>query len=62
MDMPRMKKMFSLTLDPELMGRFEAWIAEQQYPPAKNAVIARLLMKFLDEEDARKVKKSAGAK
>lgn len=50
-DMARKKQMVSLTLDPELVERLKAWIARQDFPPAQNAVIAKAVEKFLDEND-----------
>jgi len=47
--MARIKKMVSLTLEPELLERLKAWIARQEYPPAQNAVITKALEKYLDE-------------
>ena len=51
MDMARKKKMVTLTLDPELVARLEAWLERQEFPPAKNAVIEAALRKWLDERD-----------
>lgn len=49
--MARKKQMVTLTLDPELVERLKAWIAKQDFPPAQNAVIAKSVEKFLDEND-----------
>jgi hypothetical protein len=49
MDMARKKQMVTLTLDPELVERLKAWIARQDFPPAQNAVVAKAIEKFLDE-------------
>lgn len=49
--MARKKQMVTLTLDPELVERLKAWIAKQDFPPAQNAVIAKAVEKFLDEND-----------
>lgn len=50
--MARKKKMVTLTLDPELVAELEAWIAKQEFPPAKNAVIEAALRAFFrDKKD-----------
>ena len=51
MDMARKKKMVTLTLDPELVERLEAWLAKQEFPPAKNAVIEAALIRWLDDRE-----------
>lgn len=51
MDMARNKKMVTLTLSPEIIERLEKWMANQEFPPAKNAVIEAALKAFLDERD-----------
>lgn len=51
MDMARKKKMVTLTLDPELVERLEAWIKGQDFPPAKNAVIEAALKAWLDGKE-----------
>lgn len=45
--------MVTLTLDPELVERLEAWIARQEFPPAKNVVVARALEQYLDEAESK---------
>lgn len=50
MDMARNKKMVTLTLEPETVARLEAWIAAQDFPPAKNAVVEAALKAWLDEK------------
>jgi hypothetical protein len=66
MDMARKKQMITLTLDPELVERLKAWIARQEFPPAQNAVIAKAIERFLDENEpadrsSRKSKQGASA-
>lgn len=51
MDMTRKKKMVTLTFDPELVLRLEAYISAQEFPPNKNAVIALALTQWLDGKD-----------
>lgn len=51
MDMTRKKKMVSLTLEPELIARLDAWLAKQEFPPHKNTVIAAALSDWLDKRD-----------
>lgn len=41
--------MVTLTIDPALLERLERWIASQEFPPPKNAVIEMALKVFLDE-------------
>lgn len=54
MDMARAKKMVTMTLDPKLVERLDEWIAQQQFPPARNAVIEAAVTKFLDEVQGKK--------
>jgi hypothetical protein len=66
MDMARKKQMVTLTLDPELIERLKAWIGRQEFPPAQNAVIAKAIERFLDDNEAadkasRKSKQDASA-
>lgn len=49
MDMARKKKMVTMTLEPDLVDRLEQWIAAQDFPPAKNAVVEVALKEFLDD-------------
>lgn len=51
MEMARNKKMVTLTFDPELIERLEAWLKRQEFPPAKNAVLEAALKAWLDERD-----------
>ena len=51
MDMARKKKMVTLTLDPDLVKRLEEWLAAQEFPPAKNAVVEAALEAWLDARD-----------
>ena len=51
MDMARNKKQIGMALDPELLARFDAWIAAQRFAPTRTEVIEKLLAKFLDEEE-----------
>lgn len=48
---PTSKKMVTLTLDPKTVERLEAWIAKQDFPPAKNAVVEAALKAWLDERE-----------
>lgn len=52
MEMGRIKKQVSFALDPELLRRVEAWIASQEFPPSKTAVLETALREFLDKRDA----------
>ena len=52
--MPRIKKMVSLALDPDLLRRLDAWAAKQEFPPTKTAVLEAALREFLDKRDKRK--------
>lgn len=48
MQMARRKKMVTLTLDPILVEQVDAWIRQQEFPPARNAVIEAALRQFLE--------------
>lgn len=52
--MPRLKKMISLALDPELLAKMDAWIARQEFPPSKTAVLETALREFLERRDGLK--------
>lgn len=52
--MVRKKQMVSLALDPELIKRLEAWLASQEFPPSKTAVIEASLRAFLDAREKRR--------
>lgn len=60
MEMTRRKKMVSLTLEPELVARLEAWLAEQEFPPHKNTVIAVALSEWLDKRETSQTKTAKG--
>lgn len=47
--MARKKRMVTMTLDPDLVERLDAWIAAQEFPPARNEVISRAVERFLAE-------------
>lgn len=49
----RQKQVVTLTLDPELVERLKAWIAKQELSPPQNAVVARAITKFLDEDEGK---------
>lgn len=53
MDMTRTKKMVSLALDPDLLARLDAWIAKQEFPPTKTAVLETALREFLQKREKR---------
>ena len=48
MEMGRLKKPVTYALDPELLARLDRWIAAQEFPPTKTAVIEAALRAFLD--------------
>lgn len=52
--MPRIKKMVSFALDPALIKRLNSWIAKQELPPKKTAVIEAALKAYLDSKEKRK--------
>ena len=54
MDMTRQKKMVSFALDPDIIAELEAWLAKQEFPPTKTAVIESALRQFLKERGRRK--------
>lgn len=49
----RLKKMISITIDPALVVRLEKWLAGQEFPPAKNAVIEAALRDWLDKREKK---------
>ena len=49
--MARKKKMVTLTLDPTLVARLEAWLERQEFPPPKNAVMEAALKAWLDDRE-----------
>lgn len=49
--MPRQKKMMSLALDPDLLARLDDWLAAQEFPPTKTAVIEAAIKAFLDDRE-----------
>jgi hypothetical protein len=53
MEPKRRKQVVTFTLDPELVERLKAWIAKQDLPPPQNAVVARAITKFLDEDEKK---------
>lgn len=52
--MPRLKKMKSLALDPQLIQRVKDWIAKQDVPPKETAVYETALREFLDKRERKK--------
>ena len=50
----RRKKPLNLAIDPALLVRLDAWIAKQDVPPAKTAVIEAALREFLDTRERRR--------
>ena len=63
MDMGRNKKMVSYALDPAVLTKLEAWIAQQPVPPSKTAVVEKAITEFVErnggveERKARQDKK-----
>ena len=51
--MARRKHMVSFALDPDLIKRLEAWLATQEFPPSKTAVIEASLRAFLDQREGK---------
>lgn len=51
--MPRIKKMVSLAIDHALLKRLNDWLAKQELPPTKTAVVEAALRKFLDAKEKR---------
>lgn len=49
--MARKKQMVSFALAPELIRRIEAWIAKQDVPPTKTAVVEAALREWLDKRE-----------
>jgi predicted transcriptional regulator len=53
MDMSRKKKMVSFALDPEILAKLDAWLAKQEFPPSKTAVVEAALKAFLELRDGK---------
>lgn len=51
MEMARKKRMLTLTLDPPVVERLDAWLAKQEFPPARNAAIEAAIKAWLDERE-----------
>jgi hypothetical protein len=51
MSMARLKRHLNLALDPALLDRLDAWIAKQEIPPSKTAVVETALRTWLDAKD-----------
>lgn len=54
MSMARLKRPLNLAIDPKLLARLDAWIARQDFPPSKTAVIEAALRAFLDAKEKRR--------
>lgn len=54
MSMARLKKPLNLAIDPKLLARLDAWIARQDVPPSKTAVLEAALRAFLDAREKRR--------
>jgi hypothetical protein len=52
--MARNKTRISLDIAPELHERLEAWMAKQEFPTTKTAVIETALRQFLDAREKKK--------
>lgn len=52
--MARLKKMISLALDPALLERLDVWLAKQELPPTKTAVLELALREFLDRRERKR--------
>jgi metal-responsive CopG/Arc/MetJ family transcriptional regulator len=49
--MARLKKLFTLYLDPKLLARLEAWLSRQDVPPSRTAVVEAALREFLEKRE-----------
>lgn len=54
----RQKQVVTLTLDPDVVERLKAWIANQNLPPPQNSVVQRAIVNFLDENERNPEKRS----
>ena len=54
--MARRKKMVTFAIEPELMKRFEAWLARQEFPPTRTTVFETAVKRLLDELEAKERK------
>lgn len=52
--MARLKKLLTFYVEPELVKRLEAWLAKQEFPPTKTAVVEAALREFLDARERKR--------
>jgi hypothetical protein len=51
MRMARRKKPVNLAIDPDILARLEAWIARQELPVTKTAVLEKAILEFLAKRE-----------
>ena len=56
MSMPRERKPSTYTLSPAVLALLDEWIAAQEFPPSKSAVIEMALREFIDRRTKREPK------
>ena len=47
----------NLYVDAALLDRLDKWLARQEFPPSKTAIVEAALRTFLDDREARDAKK-----
>ena len=52
--MARLKKLLTFYVDPELLKRLNTWMAKQEFPPTKTAVVEAALREFLDARERKR--------
>jgi predicted transcriptional regulator len=52
--MARSKKLMTFYLAPELLKRLDVWLAKQEFPPTKTAVVEAALREFLDARERKR--------
>jgi hypothetical protein len=54
MSMARNKEALNLYIDPAILARLEAWLARQELPTTKTAVVELALREFLDKRERKR--------
>lgn len=52
--MARLKKLLTFYVEPALLKRLEVWLAKQEFPPTKTAVVEAALREFLDARERKR--------
>jgi hypothetical protein len=55
--MARLKRPLNLSIDPEIHDRIDAYIARQEVPPSKTAIVEAALRAWLDDREGKTEKR-----